>query len=61
VRFYRDRIDGWASCHPSALRSPAPPAPPDPRELPPKGLRTRDIYVPDLHIDTIKVKGRNFH
>ncbi|MFI4998285.1 MAG: error-prone DNA polymerase [Reyranellales bacterium] len=34
---------------------------PDPRELPPKGLRTRDIYVPDLRIDTIKVKSRNFH
>ena len=34
---------------------------PDPRELPPKGLRTGDIYVPDLHIDTIKVKSRNFH
>jgi len=34
---------------------------PDPRELPPKGLRTRDIYIPDLHIDTIKVKARNFH
>jgi error-prone DNA polymerase len=34
---------------------------PDPRELPPKGLRTRDIYIPDLHIDTIKVKSRNFH
>jgi error-prone DNA polymerase len=33
---------------------------PDPRELPPKGLRTRDIYIPDLHIDTIKVKARNF-
>ncbi|MGR9426302.1 error-prone DNA polymerase [Rhizobium leguminosarum] len=33
---------------------------PDPRELAPKGLRTRDIYVPDLHIDTIKVKARNF-
>jgi len=33
---------------------------PDPRELPPKGLRTRDIYVPDLHIDTIKVKPRDF-
>jgi hypothetical protein len=29
---------------------------PDPRELPSKGLRTRDIYTPDLHIDTIKVK-----
>ena len=34
---------------------------PDPRELPPKGLRTRDIYVPDLQIDTIKVRSRNFH
>lgn len=34
---------------------------PDPRELLPKGLRTRDIYIPDLHIDTIKVKSRNFH
>jgi error-prone DNA polymerase len=34
---------------------------PDPRERPPKGLRTRDIYIPDLHVDTIKVKSRNFH
>lgn len=34
---------------------------PDPREAPPRGLRTRDIYIPDLHIDTIKVKSRNFH
>jgi error-prone DNA polymerase len=34
---------------------------PDPREHPPKGLRTRDIYVPDLHIDIIKTKSRNFH
>src|SRR5260221_14363591 len=34
---------------------------PDPRERPPKGLRTHDTYVPDLHIDTIQVKGRNFH
>ena len=34
---------------------------PDPREHPPKGLRTRDIYVPDLHIDIIKAKSRNFH
>jgi len=33
---------------------------PDPRELPPKGLRTRDIYIPDLHIDTLKVKARDF-
>jgi hypothetical protein len=30
---------------------------PDPRELPPKGLRTRDLYTPDLHIDTIKVRA----
>jgi error-prone DNA polymerase len=34
---------------------------PDPRERPPRGLRTRDIYVPDLHIDIIKAKSRNFH
>jgi error-prone DNA polymerase len=33
---------------------------PDPRELPPKGLRTRDIYIADLHIDTLKVKPRDF-
>ncbi|AZO82029.1 MULTISPECIES: error-prone DNA polymerase [unclassified Bosea (in: a-proteobacteria)] len=33
---------------------------PDPRDLPPKGLRTRDIYIPDLHINTIKVKTRDF-
>jgi len=33
---------------------------PDPRDLPPKGLRTRNIYIPDLHIDTLKVKSRNF-
>ena len=32
----------------------------DRHELPPKGLRTRDIYVPDLHIDTIKTRSRNF-
>jgi error-prone DNA polymerase len=32
----------------------------DPRSLPPKGLRTRDIYIPDIHIDTIKVKTRDF-
>jgi len=29
---------------------------PDPRGLP----KVRDIYIPDLHIDTIKVKTRNF-
>jgi len=34
---------------------------PDPGELPPKGLRTREIYIQDLHINTITVKSRNFH
>jgi error-prone DNA polymerase len=33
---------------------------PDPRELMPNGLQSRDIYVPDLHIDTIRVKTRDF-
>lgn len=33
---------------------------PDPRDLPPRGMKTRDIYIPDLHIDTIKVKTRDF-
>ncbi|MBY3060364.1 error-prone DNA polymerase [Rhizobium leguminosarum] len=33
---------------------------PDPRERAPKGLRTRDIYIPDLPIDAIKVKTRDF-
>jgi error-prone DNA polymerase len=33
---------------------------PDSRDRPPKGPRVRDIYIPDLHIDTIKVKARNF-
>jgi error-prone DNA polymerase len=32
----------------------------DPRSLPPKGPKPRDIYVPDLHIDSIKVKARDF-
>jgi error-prone DNA polymerase len=32
----------------------------DPRSLPPAGLRTRDIYIPDLHLDSIKVKTRDF-
>ncbi|TFF27538.1 error-prone DNA polymerase [Jiella endophytica] len=36
------------------------PPSPDPRDLPPKTVRTRDIYIPDLHLDTIKVKPRNF-
>jgi error-prone DNA polymerase len=33
---------------------------PDQRDLPPRTIRTRDIYVPDLHIDAIKVKTRDF-
>jgi len=33
---------------------------PDPRGSAPKGFRTRDMYTPDLHIDTIKVKARDF-
>jgi error-prone DNA polymerase len=32
---------------------------PDPRDTP-KGLRTGDMYVRDLHLDTIKVKTRDF-
>ena len=26
-----------------------------------KDFKQRDIYIPDLHIDSIKVRGRNFH
>jgi hypothetical protein len=33
---------------------------PDPREGKSRAARTRDIYIPDLHIDTIKVKTRDF-
>lgn len=33
---------------------------PDRRGMPPKGLPTRDIYIPDLHIDRIRVKPRDF-
>ena len=33
---------------------------PDPRDRPPKRLRGRDIYVRDLHLDTIHVKTRDF-
>jgi error-prone DNA polymerase len=32
----------------------------DRRTLPPRGLKPRDIYIPDLHIDSIKVKTRDF-
>jgi hypothetical protein len=31
-----------------------------PRSLPPKGPKPRNIYVPDLHIDSIKVKTCDF-
>jgi DNA polymerase III alpha subunit len=33
---------------------------PDPRELPPRGLRPRNFYDPYGHIDEIKVKTRDF-
>lgn len=33
---------------------------PDPRGQPLKGVKPRDIYIPDLHIDSIKVKPRDF-
>jgi error-prone DNA polymerase len=33
---------------------------PDPRDRPPRGVKARDIYVPDLHIDTLKTKTRDF-
>ncbi|MDK4728753.1 error-prone DNA polymerase [Rhizobium phaseoli] len=34
------------------------PGRPDSREAP--GLKSRDIFIPDLHIDQLKVKSRNF-
>jgi error-prone DNA polymerase len=33
---------------------------PDPRDNQKPVIPTRDIYIPDLHIDTLKVKSRNF-
>lgn len=36
------------------------PGSPDSRERPPMGVKAREIYIPDLHIDTLKVKSRNF-
>lgn len=33
---------------------------PGPGDLPPKGFRTRDIYVRELHIDSIKLKAQDF-
>ena len=34
---------------------------PDPRDNPKPAVQAREIYVPDLHIDTLKIKSRNFH
>jgi error-prone DNA polymerase len=33
---------------------------PDARDAPALRPKPRDIYVPDLHIDTLKLKARNF-
>ncbi len=33
---------------------------PDPRDLLPTDPRRQDIYIPDLHLDTIRVKTRDF-
>ena len=35
------------------------PSTPDPRDAP-KGVKARDIYIPDLHIDSIRPKTRDF-
>jgi error-prone DNA polymerase len=37
------------------------PGTPDPRENPPAAVRSKDLFEPDRHIDTLKVKSRNFH
>jgi len=34
---------------------------PDPRGKPKPVIAQRDMFVPDLHINTLKVKSRNFH
>ncbi len=36
------------------------PSRPDPRDQPPRSFRARDMFEPDLHIDTLKVKARDF-
>ncbi|NKF31226.1 hypothetical protein HER21_32795, partial [Pseudomonas sp. BGM005] len=36
------------------------PGNPDSREKAPPPLRARDMFTPDLHIDTLKIKSRNF-
>jgi error-prone DNA polymerase len=33
---------------------------PDARDAPPRAIKVRDIYIPDLHLDTIKPKVRDF-
>jgi error-prone DNA polymerase len=37
------------------------PSAPDPRDGPPTGIKARDLYSPDLRIDALKQKTRNFH
>lgn len=32
----------------------------DVREVVPQGPKAREIYIRDLHLDAIKVKGRDF-
>ncbi|MHC2296628.1 hypothetical protein ACVJBD_000834 [Rhizobium mongolense] len=34
---------------------------PDPSDKPKPAIQPRDIFIPDLHIDTLKVKARNIH
>lgn len=34
---------------------------PDPRGNPKRAIRPRNLYNPDLRIDTLKVKSRNLH
>ncbi|CAD7035277.1 error-prone DNA polymerase [Pseudorhizobium endolithicum] len=36
------------------------PGSPDSREKAPPGVRARDMFVPDLHIDTLRIKSRKF-
>ncbi|MGQ2970922.1 error-prone DNA polymerase [Brevundimonas mediterranea] len=33
---------------------------PDARDAPPRGMAARDIYIPDLHLDSIRPKTRDF-
>ena len=36
------------------------PGTPDPRGKPAASVRSKDIFEPDRHIDTLKIKSRNF-